>query len=254
MVTELRLASGALEKHYELAGDRERHVHAGGDAGGGVKVAVPGVDGVVADPVADQLVQLFQIRPVRGRPTPLEEPAGGKYQRSGAHRAESRDASGHAGQPREELCVPAGGGLPAAAGDQQGVRTCDLAIRALGHEPHTRGSRESAGAQRHHLDAVSEIAADSVVLHPARGTAEYLERPRDIEDLHVGVSHHHHMMRPSPGRRSAGTHRAVTALLCASGVALSNVKGVIEPSWVVRLPEIRAAVRVPENSTEPRSE
>ena len=43
-------------------------------------------------------------------------------------------------------------------------------------------------------------------------------------------------------------------LLCGSGVALSNVKGVIEPSWVVRFPEIRSAVRVPENSTEPRSE
>ena len=94
----------------------------------------------------------------------------------------------------------------------------------------------------------------SVVLHPAGRTAEYLERSRDVEDLHIGVSQHHHVMRPSPERRIAGSHRAGTTSFCGKAVALSNVKGLVEPSWVVRLPEIRSALRVPENSNGPWSE
>src|SRR5439155_11530615 len=44
---------------------RERHVHAGGHAGGGVDVAVAGVDSVVAYAVPDGLLQLLEIPPVR---------------------------------------------------------------------------------------------------------------------------------------------------------------------------------------------
>jgi len=94
---------------------------------------------------------------------------------------------------------------------------------------------------------VGGIAAQPVILHPAGGAAEHLERPRDVEDLHVRVGEHHNVMWPAPHAR---------CVHCEPGMLASpwlKVKGAEEPPCAT-LPDIFFAVMVPEKSTGPFSE
>jgi hypothetical protein len=115
----------------------ERHVDAGGDAGGGEVLAV--FDPAAADRVSAELLQLLEVEPVAGRLAALEQAGGAEDERAGADRGRPAGAAVDVAQPGDGLLVVEQRAVAFAAGDEDDVR-----FRAFG-EVVVDGDAEAAG-------------------------------------------------------------------------------------------------------------
>ncbi len=214
---ELRLAAGPLEEQHEflrhgerdglavvLLDQREREVHAGRDARGGVDVPGLHVERIAIDAGARrQRRQPVEVAPVRRRGPAVEETGRREQHRAVADGAEARDALRLHGQPVEHRAV-LHGRLPAdAAGDQQRVRVTDVGVAARRNELEAVRHRDRAGARGDEFRAVGGGAPAAMFGEPARGAREHLERPGDVQHLGLRETQHDDAVRPWAGSRAA---------------------------------------------------
>ncbi|MNE38691.1 hypothetical protein D3C80_1325980 [compost metagenome] len=194
----MRLATRTFEKHHQLPRDFEGHgapqvffdhgqrqVDAGGHPGRGPDRAVVDEDRVGLDVQLRMLLrQLLATGPV-GDHAPAVEPAAGRQQeRTGAYRGNPPAATGmfaHPGDQRRILrrCV----NTP-ATGDDQGISA--LIRQRFGQQRQPRRRHHRPAATGNHGRCVGwrqALLAGYVV-----GRSENLQRPGDVEQLHVGES------------------------------------------------------------------
>ena len=175
---ELGLVAGTAQEQHEVAGDgeggvtvevlldeREREVHAGGDAGGGPDATVAHEDRLGVDEhVGMHALQLLRGRPVRGRATAVEQAGAGEQEGAGAHGggASALDASAIQSSSARVARRLA---WPAPPGDDQRVdRLAHLAESGVGGYAQAAGraQRLAVAAEHAHLVAALTAAASSI--------------------------------------------------------------------------------------------
>ena len=170
---ELRLPTGPPQEQHELARDvarelaaevvleqREREVHARGDARGGRDPPVAHVDAIGLDPHArEQPRERGAAAPVRGRAAAVEQPRAREQERARADPGHAARARVHAPDPVDRRRIERGAPHALAARDEQRVdRPAHVARRALRHELEARRHAHRPRARGHELHRVARIA------------------------------------------------------------------------------------------------
>src|SRR5947207_2728977 len=268
---ELRLAARPLEEHDQLARDaerelpsvilldeRQRQVHAGGDAGGRVHGAVADEDGIALDGERGVAArELVASPPVGGHAPAVEQPGLREEERPATHRGEAADAGRHAREPAEQAAVAHRVRHAAPAGDEQRVdATPDVADRAVGDELHARRAHDRARTAGQDLRRVGGAPA-------IRRLREHLEWPGDVQDLDVGERDDgdppRSSVRPASGHAAGTTYAAricssvcrtrstmYGGAFCGDPVSNGGAGSYSMPSWMPRAtssPAMRATSR-----------
>jgi cell division septum initiation protein DivIVA len=182
---ELGLVGGAAEDDLD---EREREVHAGGDAGGGPDGLVAHVDRLRVDAHARVLaLELVRGGPVGGGAAPVEQPGAGEQEGAGADGGGAPGGGGGAGDPVDERAVVDRVAVPGAAGDDQRVDRLGRAAEAgVRDDAEAAGGWQRPAVAAEHADLVAALAAtggfDQLLC-----AGEHLERARDVEALHAWV-------------------------------------------------------------------
>ncbi len=187
---ELRLTAGTLHVHDELARDgagnvlahvvgdeREREIHARGDAGRRPDVAAAHEDAIALDDDFGVFpLQALARGPMGGRRPPVEQSRGGEDERTRTHRGDAAAAAGEVRDRAHELRVTGGGERALAADDDERVdRAPHRRQRTVRDDP-----RPAPGDDRTGLGA----GDDELV---TAGRAEHLVRPDQVERGDAGI-------------------------------------------------------------------
>ena len=190
---ELRLVAGTAQEQHEVASDRqrklaavvflderEREVHAGGDAGGRPHVAVLDEDRIGIDVDAWAAPgKRFGGGPVRRGASPVEQTCGGEQECACADGRRPARTPGCSGDPVEQVLVVDCSARAFAAGDDQRVDRRRGVVEAT-----VGGDREAAGRGQWLAVAAEreQLITDADVPNSLRG-GEDLERAGEVEAL-----------------------------------------------------------------------
>ncbi len=148
---------------------------------------VVGVQPVALNLDGRVLAQRREVRPVRGRLAPVEQPGLGQDQRAGTDRAEAPDPGFSGPQPGEQRLVAPLRIHADATGDQQGIQRGGSAFGPAGirHQlqPGRGDDRAGRGAQQHQLVMTRQPLALSLDV----GRGEHLHRAGDVQAHHIRV-------------------------------------------------------------------
>ena len=247
---ELGLAAGALDEDDEPAGDierdpraevlldeREREVHARGDARRRAQRAVDDEDRVALD--RDRGVAALQLvapAPVRRRAAPVEQARRGEDERAGTDGRHAprplRDGADGLHDLRRRMAGAR------ATGDQQRVdRPADVLERPGRDDPVPRAGRDRRAAGPDDLDRVRGRVAAGAAL---RRGGEDVGGAGDVEGLDVGEGHHDDAAgwhRRSIARRGRGSKDGLR-----TDPATRRLRAGASPGWRSGTPP---AVRAP---------
>ena len=197
---ELRLIAGAAQEEHEPAGDGERdvatevvldqrecEVHARGDAGGRVDVAVAHEDRIRLD--GDRRVELRQRvahRPVRRRPAAVEQAGLGEDERTGAHRGHPRDRPARRRTPSSSARSRIASTVPSPPATISVSRLAAHAAESVVDAEH-HAARRAHGrpARGHDLGRVGGAARLAI------GGREHLDRADGVEALDARIHDDH---------------------------------------------------------------